>query len=170
MKKKGEGGLNRVSRYLSYMYMLPKMTGSPSVAPPPHHHHHFLTNKKRTKKNCVSIKKKNKKIKPNSPLPARKGPERNEGREWEGGGRRGVEHFISLSSLSPSQAFNAPFSACPALCKIMLIPLPVLSHLYKPPFLPLKSNYISLRCCQKTGLACKYEQHKTGPESLNTFG
>lgn len=70
--------------------------------------------------------------------------------------RRGVEHFISLSSLSPSQAFNAPFSACPALCKIMLIPLPVLSHLYKPPFLPLKSNYISLRSCQKTGLACEY--------------
>lgn len=79
--------------------------------------------------------------------------------ESEGGRRkkrRGVKHFISLSSLSPSQAFNAPFSACPALCKIMLIPFPVLSHLYKPPFLPLKSNYISLRSCQKTGLACEY--------------
>lgn len=81
-----------------------------------------------------------------------------EGLEGREGGRerRGVEHFISLSSLSPSQAFNAPFSACPALCKIMLIPFPVLSHLYKPPFLLLKSNYISLRSCQKTGLACKY--------------
>lgn len=94
-----------------------------------------------------------------SPLPAKdrgtRGERRTRGREGERE-ERGVEHFISLSSLSPSQAFNAPFSACPALCKIMLIPLPMLSHLYKPPFLPLKSNYISLRSCQKTGLACKY--------------
>lgn len=87
----------------------------------------------------------------------RRRDQRGEIEEREGGKRRGVKHFISLSSMSPSQAFNAPFSACPALCKIMLIPFPVLSHLYKLPFLPLKSNYISLRSCQKTGLACKYE-------------
>lgn len=146
--RKGEWGLNSLCRYLSYMYMLPRMAG-------------FLGGSGR-------LQKKNKKtlcfqqthdsVSSTGQKGTREEWGQGGGQGGRGGGRerRGVEHFISLSSLSPSQAFNAPFSACPALCKIMLIPLPVLSHLYKPPFLPLKSNYISLRSCQKTGLACKY--------------
>lgn len=94
------------------------------------------------------------------------GPEGGGGSGW----KKGRAFHLSFISVTQSSVQCPIQWLAPALCKIMLIPLlPVLSHLYKLPSRPLKSNYISLRCCQekkkKTGLAF-HQRWLQSPRSL----
>lgn len=78
------------------------------------------------------------------------GDQRDRREEGGSGWKKGRAFHLSFISVTQSSVQCPIQWLAPALCKIMLIPLlPVLSHLYKLPSRPLKSNYISLRCCQE---------------------